>query len=173
MIIFSVYGIICRTVEREVRKSYHYDVYMSYEGEVVIWIEDVLVPKLETEWGLTLCIKDRDFLSGTSLADTEAESIENSRSIIFLITPEFKSFRDCLFELDRAKYEKITKNLQRIIVITKDITITDIPVEFSYIWNYAHLIQWPKDLGYLNDTWRKLAILLTDGSVSYQKPLSL
>ncbi|CAC5364447.1 unnamed protein product [Mytilus coruscus] len=72
--------------------------------------------------------------------------------------------RACLFELDRAKYEKITKNLQRIIAITKDITITDIPVEFSYIWNYAYLLQWPKDLGNLDDTWRKLAILLTDGS---------
>ncbi|CAC5423929.1 unnamed protein product [Mytilus coruscus] len=110
-IIFSIYGIIRRKVERKVRKSYQYDMYMSYEGEVVIWIKDVLVPKLETEWGLTLCIKDRDFLIGPSLADTEAESIKNSRSIIFLITPEFKSSRDCLFELDRAKYEKIAKNL--------------------------------------------------------------
>ncbi|CAC5394569.1 unnamed protein product [Mytilus coruscus] len=165
-IIFSVYGIIRRTVEREVRKSYQYDVYMSYEGEIVIWIKDVLVPKLETEWGLTLCIKDRDFLSGTSLADTEAESIQNSRSIIFLITPESKSSRDCLFELDRAKYEKITKNLERIIVITKGITIIDIPVDFSYIWNYAYLIQWPKDPGNLDDTWRKLEILVTDGFVA-------
>ncbi|CAG2203483.1 unnamed protein product [Mytilus edulis] len=60
-IIFSVYGIIRRKLQHKVRKSYQYDVYMSYEGEVVIWIKDVLVPKLETEWGLTLCIKDRDF----------------------------------------------------------------------------------------------------------------
>ncbi|CAG2243111.1 unnamed protein product [Mytilus edulis] len=137
-------------------------------GEVVVWIKDVLIPKLEDEWGLAMCIKDRDFLSGTSLADIEAASIENSRSIIFVITPEFKSSHDCLFELDRAKYEKITKNLERIIVITKDITITDIPVEFSFIWNYAYLIQWPNDPENLDDTWRKLSIFLTDGSVSYQ-----
>ncbi|VDI13865.1 Hypothetical predicted protein, partial [Mytilus galloprovincialis] len=167
-ILFSVYGIIHRTVERKVRKNYQYDVYVSYEREVVVWIKDVLIPKLEDEWGLTMCIKDRDFLSGTSLADIEAASIENSRSIIFLITPEFKFSHDCLFELDRAKYEKITKNLERIIVITKDIIITDIPVEFSYIWNYAYLIQWPNGPGNLDDTWRKLAIFLTDGSVSYQ-----
>ncbi|CAC5366362.1 unnamed protein product [Mytilus coruscus] len=167
-ILFSIYGKIRRTVEREVRKSYHYDVYMSYEGEVVTWIKDVLVPKLETEWGLTLCIKDRDFLTGPSLADTEAESIQNSRSIIFLITSEFKSSRDCLFELDRAKYEKITKNLERIIVITKDITITDIPVEFSYIWNYAYLVEWPEDLGDVDDTWRKLRMLLNDGLLSHK-----
>ncbi|VDI49464.1 Hypothetical predicted protein [Mytilus galloprovincialis] len=167
-ILFSVYGIIHRTVERKVRKSYQYDVYVSYEREVVVWIKDVLIPKLEDEWGLTMCIKDRDFLSGTSLADIEAASIKKSRCIIFVITPEFKSSHDCLFELDRAKYEKITKNLERIIVITKDITITDIPVEFSFIWNYAYLIQWPNDPENLDDTWRKLSIFLTDGSVSYQ-----
>ena len=167
-IIFSVYGIIRRKVEHKVRKSYQYDVYMSYEGEVVIWIKDVLVPKLETEWGLTLCIKDRDFLIGPSLADAEAESIQNSRSIIFLITPEFKSSRNCLFELDRAKYEKVTKNLERIIVITKDITIADIPVEFSYIWNYAYLVEWPENLGNVDDTWRKLRMLLNEPLLSYK-----
>ncbi|CAC5366356.1 unnamed protein product [Mytilus coruscus] len=162
-IIFSIYGVIRRVVERKVRKYYQYDVYISYEGDIVIWIKDVLIPKLEEEWGLTMCIKDRDFLGGTSLADTEVESIQNSRSIIFLITPEFLSSRDCLFELDRAKYEK--RNLERIIVITKDITITDIPIEFSYIWNYAYLVQWPEDQDELNDIWRKLRMLLTDGFV--------
>ena len=35
-------------------------------------------------------------------------------------TYSFQSSRDCLFELDRAKDEKITKNLERIIVKTKD-----------------------------------------------------
>ncbi|CAC5413653.1 unnamed protein product [Mytilus coruscus] len=164
-IIFFTYVVIRRVVERKVIKRYQYDVYISYEGEIAIWIKDVLVPKLEDEWGLSMCIKDRDFLSGASLADSAAESIQNSRSIIFLITPEFKSSRDCLFELDRAKYEKITKNLERIIVITKDITITDIPVDFSFVWNYAYLIEWQKDTYNLDDTWRRLRMLLTDSLV--------
>ncbi|VDI29713.1 Hypothetical predicted protein [Mytilus galloprovincialis] len=165
-IIFSFYGVIRRIVERKVRKCYQYDVYISYEGDIVIWIKNVLIPKLETEWGLTMCIKDRDFLSGPSQADNEAESIKSSRSIIFLITPEFLSSRDCMFELDRAKYERITKNLERIIIITKDITITDIPVEFSYIWNYAFIVQWPKIPEDFDDTWRKLRMLLTDGLIA-------
>ncbi|CAC5425723.1 unnamed protein product [Mytilus coruscus] len=164
-IAFCIYGVIQRTIEKKVRKTYQYDVYISYEGEIVIWIKDVLAPRLETEWGLTMCIKDRDFLIGESLLNTEAECIKNSRYIIFLITPEFKSSRDCLFELDRAKYEKVTKNLDKIIVITKDIIVTDIPYEFSYIWNYAYVVQWPKDQEDLNDTWRRLKMLLTDGQV--------
>ncbi|XP_071122605.1 toll-like receptor 4 [Mytilus edulis] len=165
-IIFSIYGVIRRVVEHKVWRIYKYDVYISYEGDIVIWIKNVLIPKLEEEWGLTMCIKDRDFLPGPSQADNEAESIQNSRSIIFLITPEFLSSHDCMFELDRAKYERITKNLERIIIITKDITITDIPVEFSYIWNYAFIIQWPKSLEDLDGTWRKLRMLLTDGLIT-------
>ncbi|CAC5366357.1 TLR3 [Mytilus coruscus] len=165
-IIFSIYGVIRRVVERKVRKCFQYDVYISYEGDIVMWIKNVLIPKLEEEWKLTMCIKDRDFLCGTSQADNEAESIQNSRSIIFLITPEFISSRDCMFELDRAKYERITKNLERIIFITKNIKITDIPVEFSYILNYAFIIQWPKNLDDLDDTWRKLRMLLTDDLIT-------
>ncbi|CAC5366350.1 unnamed protein product [Mytilus coruscus] len=168
-IAFFIYGVIQRTIEKKVRKTYQYDVYMSYEGEVVVWIKDVLAPKLETEWGLPMCIKDRDFLIGESLLDTEAECIQNSRFIIFLITPDFKSSHDFLFELDRAKYERVTKQLEKIIVISKDIRITDIPYEFSYIWNYAYLVQWPKDLEDLDDAWRKLKMLLTNGSAANKK----
>ncbi|CAC5366359.1 unnamed protein product [Mytilus coruscus] len=91
-------------------------------------------------------------------------NVWKSRYIILLITPEFKSSRDCLFELDRAKYERVTRNLDKIIVITKDIRITDIPLKFSYIWNYVYLVQWPNDQGDLDDTWRRLRILFTDGS---------
>ncbi|CAC5364443.1 unnamed protein product [Mytilus coruscus] len=165
-IAFFVYGIIQSFIEQKVRKRYQYDVYMSYEGEIVIWIKHVLVPRLEAEWGLTMCIRDRDFLGGESLLDIEAECIQKSRYIIFLITPEFKSSNDCMFELDRAKYERVTRNLDKIIVITKDIKITDIPYEFSYIWNYAYLVQWPNDQGDLDDTWRRLRMLFTEGSVA-------
>ncbi|CAG2223761.1 unnamed protein product [Mytilus edulis] len=167
-IIFSIYGVIRRVVERKVWRIYQYDVYISYEGDIVIWIKNVLIPKLGTEWRLTVCIKYPDFLPGPSQADNEAESIPNSRSIIFLITPEFISSRDCMFELDRSKYERITKNLERIIIITKDISITDIPVEFSYIWNHAFIVQWPKNLEDLDDTWRKLRMLITDRLIAKQ-----
>ncbi|CAG2243116.1 unnamed protein product [Mytilus edulis] len=165
-IAFSIYGVFQRFIEKKVRKRYKYDVYMSYAGDIIIWIKDVLIPRLEAEWGLTMCIRDRDFLVGESLLDTEAECIEQSRYIIFLITPEFKSSNDCVFELDKAKYEKVTKNLDKIIVITKDITITDIPLEFSLICNYAYFVQWPNDKRDLDNTWRRLRMLVTDGSVA-------
>ncbi|XP_071122609.1 toll-like receptor 6 [Mytilus edulis] len=112
-----------------------------------------------------MCIKDRDLLIGESLLDNEAECIKNSRYIIFLITPEFKTSRDCLFEFDRAKYEEVTKNLDKIIVITKDIIVTDIPYAFSYIWNYAYVVQWPKEEEDLKDAWRRLEMLITDCQV--------
>ncbi|CAC5425728.1 unnamed protein product [Mytilus coruscus] len=61
-IIFSIYGVIRRVVEKKVWKRYQYDVYISYGGDIVIWIKNVLIPKLEAEWGLNMCIKERDFL---------------------------------------------------------------------------------------------------------------
>ncbi|CAC5395023.1 unnamed protein product [Mytilus coruscus] len=115
----------------------------------------------ENEWKLKICLKDRDFLPGESYFDTEAESIESSRHVIFLLTPEFKTSHDCLFEIERVKHEIRMKNIENIIVISKDMTIKDIPAELANIWNYVIFIQWPDNCDDLDVTWQKLKKLIS------------
>ncbi|XP_071167956.1 toll-like receptor 4 [Mytilus edulis] len=146
-----------KMVEKKYGKSYTYDVFVSYGGDCIPWITQCLIPKLETEWKLKICLKDRDFLPGESYFDIEAESIESSRHVIFLLTPKFKNSHECLFEIERVKHEKRMKNIENIIVISKDMTLKDVPVELANIWNYVIFIQWPAgDCDDLDVTWQKL-----------------
>ncbi|CAC5386494.1 unnamed protein product [Mytilus coruscus] len=161
-IIFTLQGIINCAVEQKIKRQYTYDMYISYEGNVVYWIKETLVSKLEGEWGLNMCIRERDFLAGISHADNEAEAIKESRCIIFVITPGYTLSPDRTFEIDRAEYERNRSNLETVIVLTKDIKITDVPRNFSYIWNYVYLIEWADDEQFNSDAiWEELKLLLT------------
>ncbi|VDI08613.1 Hypothetical predicted protein [Mytilus galloprovincialis] len=84
------YRIFRKIVEKKYGKKYTYDVFVSYGGDCIPWIKKYFIPKLENEWKLKICVKDRDFYGGESFYDAEAESIENSRHVIFLLTPIFK-----------------------------------------------------------------------------------
>ncbi|XP_071181796.1 toll-like receptor 3 [Mytilus edulis] len=160
-IMFTLQGIINRVVEQKFKRQYTYDVYISYEGNAVYWIKETLVSKLEGEWGLNMCIRERDFLAGISHADNEAAAIKESRCIIFVITPGYTLSPDRTFEINRAQYERIRSNLETVIVLTKDIKITDVPRNLSYIWNYVYLIEWEDEEQFSSDViWEKLKLLL-------------
>ncbi|CAC5395020.1 unnamed protein product [Mytilus coruscus] len=150
------YRIFRKIVEKKYGKKYTYDVFVSYGGDCIPWIKKYFIPKLEDEWKLKICVKDRDFYGGESFYDAEAESIENSRHVIFLLTPIFKVSQDCLFEIDRVKHEISMQNIENIIVISKDITLKDIPEGLTHIWNYVLFIQWPEDCNDHDFTWLKL-----------------
>ncbi|CAG2203133.1 unnamed protein product [Mytilus edulis] len=150
------YRIFRKIVEKKYGKKYTYDVFVSYGGDCIPWIKKYFIPKLENEWKLKICVKDRDFYGGESFYDAEAESIENSRHVIFLLTPIFKVSPDCLFEIDRVKHEISMQNIENVIVISKDITLKDIPEGLTHIWNYVLFIQWPEDCNDHDLTWQKL-----------------
>lgn len=101
-------------------------------------------------------MKDRDFLPGDSYFDIKVESIENSKHVIFLLTPSFKSSKDYFFEVERVKHEKRMQNIENIIVLAKDIILKDIPTELAYIWNYVSFIQWPDNTRDIDVAWLKL-----------------
>ncbi|XP_063431725.1 toll-like receptor 4 [Mytilus trossulus] len=145
-------------VKKKYCKSFEYDVFVSYGDDSGHWIKNYLIPKLEHEWKLKLCLKDRDFLPGCSYFDAEAESIEKSRHVIFLLTPSFKLSEDYLFAVERVKHEKRIRNIENIIVLAKDIALKDIPTELTYIWNYVSFIQWPDDTDDIDIMWQQLRL---------------
>ena len=86
-------------------------------------------------------------------------AIHRSRHIIFLVTPSFIQNEWSRFEIERAKFEKFSKDLQKIIVITKDISFyNSIPLAFATIWKDVLLIDWPIDNEGLRMTWQKLRL---------------
>ncbi|VDI07770.1 Hypothetical predicted protein, partial [Mytilus galloprovincialis] len=117
-----------------------------------------LQKKVEDEWGFKICFEDRDFVAGESIATERATAIHRCRHVIFLVSPSIVENEWTRFEIERAKYEKFSKNLQKIVVITRDISLDNIPVEFSSIWKDVLLIQWPIKKDEVQMAWQKLRL---------------
>ncbi|CAC5406212.1 TLR2 [Mytilus coruscus] len=134
-----------RAVERGLHVNYEYDVYVSYEERSITWIKNNLLPKTEQEWGLKICLHDRDHLPGEHTSESKALSIHHSRHVIFIITENFNECEWGKFEIERAKYEKYTKNLMKIIVILQNVNVIDIPEQLVDISNDVYFIEWHVD----------------------------
>ncbi|CAG2205405.1 unnamed protein product [Mytilus edulis] len=153
-IIFWFYRTLRRMQEKAINVNFEYDVYVSYSDDGTQFVKK-LTDTMEN-CGLKICCEDRDFLVGESIADERARSIHISRNIIFLVTPSIVLNEWSRFEIERAKFEKLSKELQKIIVITQGISLDEIPVEFATIWNQVNLIVWPNEEEEIAISWKKL-----------------
>ncbi|XP_052065494.1 toll-like receptor 4 [Mytilus californianus] len=152
-----------RAVERGLHVNYEYDVYISYEERSISWIKNQLLPKAEKEWGLKTFVHDRDLIPGELTSDSKALSIHKSRHIIFIITERFGEYEWGKFEIERAKYEKYTQNLMKIIVILQHVHVNDIPEQLVDISNDVIFINWYEhetEISENQTAWFKLKTLL-------------
>ncbi|XP_052098791.1 toll-like receptor 4 [Mytilus californianus] len=156
-IIFFFFRNFRRFAEKGLELTFDYDVYVSYSDDCVCFVTE-LQDKIENEWGFKICIEVRGFIVGESIATERATSINRCRHIIFIVSPSIVENEWSRFEIERAKYEKFSKNLQKIVVITRDIALDNIPVKFSFIWKDVLLIQWPVEEYEVQMAWQKLRL---------------
>ncbi|VDI42318.1 toll-like receptor 8 [Mytilus galloprovincialis] len=159
-IVFYFHRKFRKIVEKGLEVNFKYDVYLSYSDDGASFIKKVLQPTIERRWGLRMCCEDRDFGVGESNVDIRASSIQKSRHIIFVITPSFITREWNRFEIERAKYEKFAKDLQKIVVIVYKTSLKNTPTELSAIWNDVCVIEWPEEGGELFTVWQKLRLWL-------------
>ena len=133
---------------------------MSYGDDDAVWIKNILSRKLEKEWGLRLCIRDRDFDVGEATADVIIDCIKKSRNVIFLITPSIGQEEWFTFTLDRAKYDLFVQNVNKIIVIAKGVSVGEIPPEVARIWPNISFLKWPEEDTSIDNSWNKLKLWL-------------
>ncbi|XP_071172991.1 toll-like receptor 4 [Mytilus edulis] len=157
---FYLYKRFRNSLEKDICVNFKYDVFVFYPENDLPWIKYVLMPKLERKWGLQMCIQHRDFTVGKPIADVIADSIEQSRHIIFLVTSSFQHDSWGEYAIERAKYHHFSQNLQKIIVITKDLQTEEIPHELAMLWKDIALIEWPMNENGLENTWNKLKLWL-------------
>ena len=93
-----------------------YHAFLSYEHTDDGWVENELIPVVEEEWGLTVCIGRRDFEAGKPISENIVDAIDKSKKTILIITPGFVESSWCDFEMQMA----LTKGRQHIIIIYKE-----------------------------------------------------
>ncbi|XP_052099172.1 toll-like receptor 4 [Mytilus californianus] len=156
-IIFFFFRNIRRFAEKGLELTFDYDVYVSYSDDYISFVKE-LQKKVEDEWGFKICFEDRNFNVGESIATERATSIHRCRHVIFLVSPSIFENEWTRFEIEKAKYEMFFKNLQNIVVITRDTPLDDIIIEFFTIWKDVFLIQWPVEKDEVQMAWQKLRL---------------
>ena len=105
-----------RTGLLEEENNIQYKAFVSYSQDDYDWIQHVLSAKVENEWGLKLCIGDRDFPGGVPVPESVCSCMEVSQFVILVISQSYASCNFCDFETHMA----LVKGRKHLIIIYKE-----------------------------------------------------
>ena len=82
--------------------QYRYDACVVYADNDLDWVAHELVDQVETDWALSLFVSSRDAPAGCPIAENIVQSLETSRYVLFVLTPDFCDDHWCDFSLNMA-----------------------------------------------------------------------
>ncbi|XP_061170221.1 toll-like receptor 4 [Saccostrea echinata] len=97
--------------------EYAYDVFVAYNSEDRVWVISELIPKLEKEEKLKLCLHDRDFQVGKLIVDNITDTMHRSRKVLIILSNSFAQSHWCLFETMLAQVRSINNGKETVIVV--------------------------------------------------------
>ncbi|XP_071136835.1 toll-like receptor 2 [Mytilus edulis] len=97
--------------------------------------------------GFELCLDDKEFIAGESIAVNVLNAIDSSRKVIFIITHELLKSSWGSYEMEMTRMHAFQKGREDmvIVVVKDDIKITDMPEVMKNMWIKITCIQWPND----------------------------
>ncbi|CAC5381638.1 unnamed protein product [Mytilus coruscus] len=127
-------------------KGYVFDSFIAYSYKDLNWVKNHLIPKLETQHHLQLCIRDRDFRLGTVFSDHITENIEASRTFLLVLSDNFARDKWCKFQLDIANHIGISRgDLSIIPIILNDISFSSLNESIYNVINNTDCMVWSED----------------------------
>ncbi|CAG2234244.1 unnamed protein product [Mytilus edulis] len=132
-ITYWIYRNVRKAVENRLERKFIYDIYIAYANDRIQWVREVLLPRIENSWNMTVCLEDRDFQLGISKADAISYAVAGSKHTIFIISDLYNEKEWSKFEIERVEYEKCSKYLQKIVVIVKNANVSSILYKFDNI----------------------------------------
>ena len=84
-----------------------YDAFISYHHEDSLWVRHELLPRLENGHSqFRVCVHERDFIVGETVADNIVSAINASRRMILLLSNAFLHSHWCHMEFLQG-YQKV------------------------------------------------------------------
>ena len=72
--------------------NYDFDGFISYSNRDYDWVLNILYKHLTEDMNIAICVHDKDFIPGRSIANEILRCIDQSRKVIFVVT---RSFLEC------------------------------------------------------------------------------
>lgn len=84
--------------------KYAYDVFVSYCEENRQWVLDELIPNIENESEINICLHERDFEVGLSILENIISCMDRSKSLLLVVSEQFLLSHWCQFEMHLAQH---------------------------------------------------------------------
>ncbi|XP_055069397.2 uncharacterized protein [Misgurnus anguillicaudatus] len=167
-VVYAYYLFLAFLNDRKRRQTknqprFQFDAFISYNVREEPWVLEELVPNLEGQHGLKLCIHHRDFQPGKPIIDNIVDGIYNSRKTVCLITQNYLKSVWCSHEIQLASYRLFDEKKDVLILVF----LEDIPIhQLSPYYRMRKLVkkqtylQWPKPGTDTRPFWQKLKLAI-------------
>nr|KAG5699293.1 hypothetical protein BaRGS_000495 [Batillaria attramentaria] len=143
-------------------EDFQYDLFVSYNKEDVGWVIGNLIPVLEDQMGLRLCVHQRDFLLGNSITDNIADSLAASKRVLALFSRSFAKSQWCQFELEMCLTHVVEGNDVMVIVMLEEVPARDMSGAMRALMKTTTYIEWDNNPEAVASFWRRMTLALVD-----------
>ncbi|KAK7113516.1 hypothetical protein V1264_012789 [Littorina saxatilis] len=126
------------------RGQFEYDVYVSYASDDLGWVRQHLLVELEN-WGLRLCLHDRDFLIGNNIADDISHSVESSKKVVVVFSKHYSRNQWCQFELNFCLRHVMDFGDNLVVTCVNDVESRDLTTAMMAVLTMMSYIRWDDD----------------------------
>ncbi|XP_068087177.1 toll-like receptor 13 isoform X2 [Anabrus simplex] len=127
-------------------EKYFYDVFVSYSDPDRRWIMDHLLPNLEANYQVKVCLHERDFKAGLSILENIMACMEQSRCILLVLSKAFLKSHWCQFELNMAQHFLLEmKRDQLLLVLLEPVPREHCSKMMRYLMLSKTYLQWPSN----------------------------
>ncbi|CAH2987995.1 unnamed protein product [Chilo suppressalis] len=127
--------------EEDLDQNMQYDAFVSFSQKDARFVAEELVPKLEGENNLKLCVHYRDWLIGDMIPAQIARSVEQSRRTIIILSKSFLESSWALLEFRAAHLRSQQERRARVLVVVlEDLSEADMDAELrAYLTTNTYL----------------------------------
>ncbi|CAC5425108.1 Toll-like receptor 4 [Mytilus coruscus] len=128
--------------------TYKYDAFISYANDETDFIVNEVIPNLERDDNMTLCVHQRDFIAGEEITQNITDGIHQSKRTICTLTRSFLDSYYFMFEFNMVRMESIySRDGQNILflIFYEQLRPKDLPLVILELVHSQSYIEYPND----------------------------
>nr|WBP49911.1 Toll-like receptor protein [Mimachlamys nobilis] len=138
-------------------QEFVYDAFVAHHVDNRLWVINHLLPFLEKQRELRLCLHERDFLPGSFIADNIVNNMKVSRKVILVFSRDFVNSEWCLFEATNAYNRIVAEGASSVVIIMlEDISQLPVHTTIRNLLRAVTYIEWGNGKNNRPEFFRKL-----------------
>ncbi|XP_058155637.1 toll-like receptor 10 isoform X1 [Dasypus novemcinctus] len=138
------------TTQEQLKRNIQFHAFISYSEHNSLWVKNELIPNLEKDDGsVSICLHERHFDPGKSIAENIRSCIEKSYKSIFVLSPSFVQSEWCHYDACFAHCNLSHENPNYLIfILLEPIPLYCIPTKYHKLralMEKKTYLEWPKD----------------------------